>query len=136
MKSASIDMYEPYMSLVKEPFPNANIIIDCFHIIQSINCALNIARVSVTNMFRNMNRPLYNKFKTFWRLILKPYEQLNGFKYKNTRLFKEWKTTKGIVDYLLDIDNDLFNTHHRANALRHAVKHNDSESFMEILYSI
>ena len=136
VKSVSIDMYELYMSLVKELFPNANIIIDRFHIIQSLNRALNMTRVSVMNMFRNMNRPLYNKFKTFWRLVLKPYEQLNAFEYKSTRLFKEWKTTKGIVDYLLNIDNDLFNTHHCTNALRHALKHNDSESFIEILYSI
>ena len=53
-------MYEPYMSLIKQLFPNAKIIIDCFHIVQSLNRALNMSRVQVMNCYRTSNRPLYN----------------------------------------------------------------------------
>ena len=35
VKTVTIDMYEPYMSLIKQLFPNAKIIIDRFHIVQS-----------------------------------------------------------------------------------------------------
>ena len=47
VKTVTIDMYEPYMSLIKQLFPNAKIIIDRFHIVQSLNRALNMSRVHV-----------------------------------------------------------------------------------------
>ena len=49
-------MYELYMSLIKQLFPNAKIIIDRFHIVQSLNRALNISRVHVMNCYRTSNR--------------------------------------------------------------------------------
>ena len=69
-------MYEPYMSLIKQLFPNAKIIIDRFHIVQSLNRALNMSRVHVMNCYRASNRPLYNKYKSYWKLFLKPFETL------------------------------------------------------------
>ena len=69
-------MYEPYMSLIKQLFPNAKIIIDRFHIVQSLNRALNMSRVHVMNCYRTSNRPLYNKYKSYWKLFLKPFETL------------------------------------------------------------
>ena len=69
-------MYESYMSLIKQLFPNAKIIIDRFHIVQSLNRALNMSRVHVMNCYRTSNRPLYNKYKSYWKLFLKPFETL------------------------------------------------------------
>ena len=71
-------MYEPYMSLIKQLFPNAKIIIDRFHIVQSLNRALNMSRVHVMNCYRTFNRPLYNKYKSYWKLFLKPFETLEA----------------------------------------------------------
>ena len=87
-------MYEPYMSLIKQLFPNAKIIIDRFHIVQSLNRALNMSRVHVMNCYRASNRPLYNKYKSYWKLFLKPFETLEAFNYRKVHLFKEWKTEK------------------------------------------
>ena len=42
-KTVTIDMYTPYMSLIKELFPKAKIILDRFHIVQSLNRALNMS---------------------------------------------------------------------------------------------
>jgi transposase len=41
-------MYKPYISLVKEIFPQANIIMDKFHILNNLSIALNkaIKRIS------------------------------------------------------------------------------------------
>ncbi|MBI5976084.1 transposase, partial [Staphylococcus canis] len=36
VQTVSIDMYQPYIVLIQELFPNAKIIIDRFHIIQSL----------------------------------------------------------------------------------------------------
>ena len=89
-------MYEPYMSLIKQLFPNAKIIIDRFHIVQSLNRALNMSRVHVMNCYRASNRPLYNKYKSYWKLFLKPFETLEAFNYHKVHLFKEWKTEKAL----------------------------------------
>ncbi|MCP6640259.1 transposase, partial [Klebsiella pneumoniae] len=67
VKTVSIDMYEPYMALIREVFPNAKILIDRFHIVQSLNRALNMTRVTVMNSFRTTERPLYNKYKRYWK---------------------------------------------------------------------
>lgn len=50
----SIDIYQPYIVLIQELFPNAKIIIDRFHIVQSLNRALNIVRVTVMNSFKTL----------------------------------------------------------------------------------
>ena len=36
-----IDMYAPYMTLIKEVFPNAKIVLDKFHVVQLLSRALN-----------------------------------------------------------------------------------------------
>ncbi|WP_210135848.1 transposase, partial [Staphylococcus sp. GDX8P80P] len=81
VKKVTIDKYETYISLIKQLFPNAKIIIDRFHIVQSLNRALNMSRVHIMNGFKTSNRPLYNKYKCYWKLFLKPYETLEAFNY-------------------------------------------------------
>ncbi|MCD0131338.1 ISL3 family transposase [Streptococcus agalactiae] len=59
VKTISIDMYVPYIQLIKEMFPNAKIIIDPFHIVQALNRELNRTRVRVMNQHR------YKLFESF-----------------------------------------------------------------------
>lgn len=58
VKFVVMDMYKPYVSLVKKCFPKANIIFDKFHIINSISRALNKTRIKVISA----NKEVYNKF--------------------------------------------------------------------------
>ena len=67
VKFIVMDIYSPYMKLVKHCFPNAEIIIDRFHIVNLISRALNKTRINVMNS----NKHDYNKFKKYWKLILK-----------------------------------------------------------------
>ena len=52
VKTICIDIYPPYMDIIKKHFPNARIIIDRFHIIQNINRELNKERVRLMNIYR------------------------------------------------------------------------------------
>ena len=52
VKLIVIDMYSPYISLIKKMFPNAKIIIDKFHIVQLISTSLNKTRIKVKKMRR------------------------------------------------------------------------------------
>ncbi|SNV76718.1 ISL3 family transposase [Staphylococcus simiae] len=133
VETVTIDMHEPYMTLIKKLFPNAKIIIDRFHIVQLLNRALNSIRVAVMNVFKDLNKPLYNKYKRYWKLVLKPTEDLELYEYNKVPLFKEWKTQKGIVTYLLDQDDTLKETYEVINNLRHDLKHSQFNSFKQTI---
>lgn len=124
------------MNLIKEVFPNAKIIIDRFHIVQALNRALNMARVTAMNTFRSVNRPLYNKYKRYWKLLLAPQETLELFEYRKVALFKSWKTEKGIIDYILEQDPVLKNTYSVVNQLRYYIKNNDISSLKAYLEEV
>lgn len=76
VKTISIDMYLPYIQLIKEMFPNAKIIIDRFHIVQALNRELNRTRVRVMNKHRYKVAKLYRKLKHYWKFILKNPNEL------------------------------------------------------------
>ena len=60
-------MYAPYISLIKELFPHAKIVIDKFHLVQHLSRALNKTRIRFMKKFKKHSR----KFKRYWRLFLK-----------------------------------------------------------------
>src|SRR5690625_3555480 len=67
VKTIVIDMYSPYISLIKAVFPNAKIIIDKFHIVQLFSRALNKTRIKIMNK----DKKNYNKLKKYWKSLLK-----------------------------------------------------------------
>jgi len=74
IKFVVMDMYKPYVGLIKKYFPNALIIIDLFHIVQLISKSLNKTRINVMKE----NKEDRNKFKKYWRLILKSRFDIDG----------------------------------------------------------
>ncbi|PPJ91786.1 ISL3 family transposase, partial [Staphylococcus aureus] len=87
-------------------------------------------RVAVMNELRTTNQPFIKRFKRYAKLLLKPGEDLGAFEYRKVALFKEWKTQKGIVKYLLDQDDSLNDAYQYINQLRFKLKHNDYEGFI------
>ena len=71
VKTISIDMYVPYIQLIKEMFPNAKIIIDPFHIVQALNRELNRTRVRVMNKHRYKRSKIISKVKTLLEVNFK-----------------------------------------------------------------
>ena len=83
VKFIVIDMSSPYISLIKKMFPNAQIIIDTFHLIQLISRSLNKTRIKA---MKN-NKAVYNKMKRYWKLILKDRNELDYSKWKKFTCF-------------------------------------------------
>lgn len=83
VKFIIIDMYSPYVSLIKKMFPNTNIIIDKFHLTQLISRALNKTRIAIMKKHKQHHR----KFKRYWKLILKSRDELDSSKWKKICLF-------------------------------------------------
>ena len=116
-----IDMYSPYVSLIKKMFPNANIIIDKFHLTQLISRSLNKTRIMAMKKHKQHHR----KFKRYWKLILKSRDELNSSKWKRFTCFKNLMTTTDVVDFLIDLDNELKETYWVYQDLLHAFKKNN-----------
>lgn len=116
-----IDMYSPYVSLIKKMLPNANIIIDKFHLTQLISKSLNKTRIMTMKKHKQHHR----KFKRYWKLILKSRDELNSSKWKRFTCFKNLMTTTDVVDFLINLDNGLKETYWVYQDLLHAFKKNN-----------
>ena len=64
VKIVTMDMYEPYFEVVKDVFPNAEIIIDKFHIVQLLNRSLNKYRILIMKGLHNKSHE-YKILKTY-----------------------------------------------------------------------
>lgn len=121
VKFIIIDMYSPYISLIKKMFPNAKIIIDKFHLTQLISRSLNKTRI---NAMKN-NKKDYKKFKKYWRLLLKSSEDLDNSKWKKWTGFKNLMTQADVVNYLINSNNILKQTYYAYQDILFALKHKD-----------
>ena len=126
VKLIVIDMYSPYISLIQKMFPNAQIIIDKFHLIQLISRSLNKTRI----MTMKKDKTNYNKFKRYWKLILKSRDELDCSKWKKFRCFDNLMTDVDIVNYLVNYNNELKDTY---QDLLYALQHNDITVFKSAL---
>ena len=106
-----IDMYAPYVSLVKKLFPNAQLMIDRFHIVQHIGRTFLNHRVKETNArlksTSQYQRGLGKKMKRYWKLLQKEEAKLNDEKRVWCASFKDYLTESEIVDRLLATCPDL-----------------------------
>ena len=116
-----IDMYVPYISLIKAMFPNALIVIDKFHLIELISRSLNKARIKTMKK----NKDNYNKLKRYWKNILKSRFELNCSTWKKYPCFNDLTTEQDIVDYLVSLDSELEETYRVYQDLLYAFQNNN-----------
>ena len=129
VKFVVVDMYNPYIELIKKWFPNAKIIIDLFHIVQLLTKSLNKTRINVMKD----NKEDKNKFKNYWRLILKSRFDLNNGEWKKFRCFKELMTEIDVVNYLLNKDEFFENSYNLYQDILYALQHRDYEMFVNVI---
>lgn len=120
-----IDMYAPYMTLIKEVFPNAKIVLDKFHVVQLLSRALNKTRIR----FMNQNKEFYNKFKHYWRLLLKAQEDIHSTHYFYSNCFKKQISQQEIIDFLLALDPELKATYDFYQTIKQAIKLRNFDAF-------
>ena len=97
VKHIVIDMYAPYISLIKELFPHAKIVIDKFHLVQHLSRALNKTRIRFMKKFKKHSR----KFKRYWRLFLKSHTLINTTTYRSVYCFKQPMREIDILNFYL-----------------------------------
>ena len=103
VKSVTIDMNAGYATVIKELFPNAEIIIDRFHLVQLISRSMNKCRIQVMNQLSKSNGEdlkKYRRLKRFWKLLLKNATNISNTEYKYYPLFGQ-RTEAGIIVEML-----------------------------------
>jgi len=120
VKLIVIDMYSPYISLIQKMFPNADIIIDKFHLTQLISTALNKTRI----MLMKKDKKNYNKLKRYWRFILKSQDELNNSKWRKWTCFDHLMTQSDVVNYLINTSDELKETYEVYQNILYAIKNN------------
>ena len=118
VKYIVINMYSPYVSLIKKLFPSAKIVIDKFHLIQLVSRAFNKTRI----MIMKKHKQHYKKLKKYWKLLLKYHEDLDNSVWKRFTCFEHLMTTIDVVDYLINIDEELKQTYLIYQKILHSLK--------------
>ena len=130
VKYICMDMYSPYISLVKSIFPKSEIVLDKFHIVNLVNRAFNQTRISIMNSLKDDS--LKRKLKLFWKLLQKYYPDLCQEPYYCPS-FKYKLSTKDKVDYLLEKSSELDVNFNIYQDILQAIKHNNFKRFENIV---
>lgn len=131
VKFIVMDMYKPYVSLVKKCFRKAKIIFDKFHIVNSISRALNKTRIKVMNNIKEF----YNKFKKYYKLLLMDSDNLERNKLYWRRSFKKYMTQADIVNFLIEQDETLKHTYYLYQNLLSAIKNKNEIQLNKLIHS-
>lgn len=91
-----MDMNASYATLVPELFPNAQIVIDRFHIVQLMTRAINTIRTGIQHLLDKHSRE-YKIMKNGWRLFLKKYGNLETAHRKYMRGLNEYITEEEAI---------------------------------------
>ena len=100
VQTITMDMNAAYQLFIKEVFPNAQIIVDRFHIVQLLGRALDQERIVTLKRIQNHHLRTYKVLKSQWRLFHKadPDSQ-------RTRYFfglNEFMTEQNAIDIAID----------------------------------
>ena len=125
----TLDLYKPYYKLMHSLFRNAILIPDRFHIVIQARNALDKTRI---NLCKKSN-PNYKKFKKYWKLLLKDKRDLDKKKKKYQTCFKKEMTQYDIVSYLLNTNEELYETYQIYQSILYSIDTRNKEIFLSII---
>ena len=132
VKIVTMDLNYYYDIMAKELFPNAQIILDRFHIVQMLNRSFNSCRIHVMKQHRKGSRE-YNLLKYYWKLYLKPFDDLEKTKPHYEWHQKDTLTQEQIVTEGLDLSDELENTYTLLQDISKALKNKHVSTLKKIL---
>ena len=133
VETICIDMYSPYISLIKELFVNAKIIIDRFHIVGLFSRSFNQIRVDTMKTFSTYSLD-YKKLKKYWKLFLKPYRLLSSTVLSKKIHFPgRYISQLDVVNESISIDKVLEDSYTCYQIIRQDIENRDFESFKKHL---
>lgn len=133
VETICIDTYSPYISLIKELFVNAKIIIDRFHIVGLFSRSFSQIRVDTMKTFSTYSSD-YKKLKKYWKLFLKPYRLLSSTVLSKKIHFPgRYISQLDVVNESISIDKVLEDSCTCYLIIRQDIENRDFESFKKHL---
>ena len=103
----TMDMSGAYIPLARRLFPNAEIIIDRFHIIQHLGRAFLKTRIAIMNQFDKKSLP-YRALKNHWRLFQKDSRKLSCKSF-HSKIFCQTLNPNEVIEKTLHFSKELAN---------------------------
>lgn len=131
VKYITMDMHDPYMAVARRLFPQANICIDKFHVVQLASRALDRCRVEV---MKKLQEPVvYKTFKRFWRLPLTKGINIDGWKTRWVSHLRTWKTQDYLLEQMMEQSDELRRTWEVYQSLLTAMELKSPERFLTLV---
>ena len=105
VKVMTMDMFSPYYQLAKQLFPNAQIVLDRFHMIQHLSRAMNRVRIQIMNQFDRKSQE-YRALKRYWKLLQQDSRKLSHKRFYRPA-FRAHLTNQEILHQLLSYSDQL-----------------------------
>ena len=128
------DMNYTYPKLVNTVFPNAIVVVDKFHIINTLNRAFNKTRIRLMKALKPSSRE-YHALKRYWKLLLTPNEHLDFEHFHKWTNFPYWMTATDVVHQLLALDPELRRTYQVLNQIRTAIHRKDWPNYNAVFWN-
>ena len=129
VKFITLDLYKPYYKLMHSLFRNAILIPDRFHIVIQVRNALDKTRIKLC-IKSNHN---YNKFKKYWKLILKDKRKLDKNSKNYHKCFKKEMSEFDIVTYLINSNEELYETYNLYQSILYSIDTRNKDIFLSII---
>ena len=125
-------MFSPYYDIARKLFSNSKIILDCFHIVQHLNRAMNRVCIQIMNQFDRRSHE-YKALKRFWKLIQQDSRKLSDKRFYQPT-FRSHLTNKEVARKALFIlHKNLDSTIISINSYSFIFKRKQTEHFFSLI---
>ena len=131
VKVITMDMFSPYYDIARKLFPNAQIVLDRFHIVQHLSRAMNRLRIQIMNQFDRKAHE-YKVLKRYWKLIQQESRKLSDKRFYRPT-FRSHLTNKEILEKLLVYSKELRQHHELYQLLLFHFQEKHAYYFFELI---
>ena len=129
-----MDMYDPFLKVIKKVFPNAEIIIDKFHIVQLLNRSFNQYRILIMKGMHKKSHE-YKVLKTYWKIPLAKHWDLDRIHFHKCRHYKKFMSTYDVLEDILSINKEYKNAYEFYQRFLIAIENKDISLLYDIIHT-
>lgn len=133
VEAVTMDLNAQYQHFIHRIFPNAEIIIDRFHIVQLAGRALDQARLAILHELSDHRCRHYKMLKSQWRLFHRNESQLNSQRKQFKRGLNEYLTDQEVVDTITDQFPDFKRVYTSYQTILHAIQEGDTAALKALI---
>ncbi|BAQ56586.1 transposase [Lactobacillus acetotolerans] len=134
VRTVTMDLNFYYQDIVRACFPNAQIVIDRFHMIQMLTRSFNSLRVKVMKTFDKRSRQ-YQLLKSPWKLYLKKYDELEKIHPRYNWHYKDCLTQAQVVMEGISANTALENSYNLMQSFMQAIETNNTQELKSLITS-